>query len=87
MANTDSAKKYMRISAKKQAENDAWYNKLKSLGRKFQKAVNEKKKEAAQTIYKDLQKSFDAAAKRNVIHKNTAARKKSRLSAVLQKLG
>lgn len=86
MANTDSAKKYIKVSAKKQAENNAWHTKLKNLGRKFQKAVKEKKKDAAQAVYKDLQKVLDAAAKRNVIHKNAAARKKSRLSAALKKL-
>jgi small subunit ribosomal protein S20 len=86
MPNKDSAKKYMRVSAKKKAKNDEWRSKISNLERKFRKAIAGSKKEEAQTLAKDLQKTFDKAAKLNVLHKNTASRSVSRLSAVLQKI-
>lgn len=84
MPNKDSAKKYMRVSAKKQLKNNEWFSKLSNLERKFKKAVATGKKEDAATLSKELQKTLDRAARRNVIHKNAAARTKSRIVAKLK---
>jgi len=47
----------------------------------FLKLVSEKKKDEAQKMIPELYKNIDKAAKRGVIKKNNASRKKSRLSA------
>lgn len=76
----------MRVSAKKKAQNDEWRSKLANLERKFQKAVKTKSKEEAEKIAKELQKTLDKSAKLNVIHKNTAARSKSRSQKALKNI-
>jgi len=86
MPNKDSARKYVRVSAKKKAKNDEWRSKIANLERKFRKAVTGSKKEEAQGLAKDLQKALDKAAKLNVMHKNTASRTVSRLSAAIQRI-
>ncbi len=80
-----AAKKYMRVSARKRAQNDRWRNRLAVLQRKFKHVLAEKKGEDARTLYQSLQKTLDAAARRHVIHRNAAARKKSRLAAALKR--
>ena len=52
---------------------------LKKTIKKYVKTVEEKPEDAPQQL-KAVYKKLDKAAKRNIIHKNTAARKKSRLS-------
>ena len=86
MPNKDSAKKYVRVSAKKKAKNDEWRSKIANLERKFRKAVAGSKKEEAQTLAKDLQKTLDKAAKLKILHKNTASRSVSRFSAAIQRI-
>ena len=86
MPNKDSARKYMRVSAKKKEKNDEWRSKIANLERKFHKAVAANKKEEASGFAKDLQKAMDKAARLNVLHKNTASRSVSRFSAALQKI-
>jgi small subunit ribosomal protein S20 len=86
MPNIDSAKKYMRVSAKKKAQNDEWRSKLANLERKFHKALKDKNKTDAEKLVKELQKTLDKSAKLNVVHKNNAARSKSRFVKALNKI-
>jgi small subunit ribosomal protein S20 len=55
---------------------------LKKTVKKFLAATADKK-EDANVLLKDLYKKFDKAAKRNVVHKKTAARRKSRYAKLL----
>jgi len=55
---------------------------LKKTLKKFTTAVAEKKADAAELL-KVVYKKFDKAAKRNVMHKKTAARRKSRFARAL----
>ena len=55
---------------------------LKKTLKKFTVAVAEKKADA-KDLLKDVYKKFDKAAKRNVMHKKTAARRKSRFARAL----
>ena len=48
--------------------------------------ISEKKIEAAQALVPKAYKAIDKAAKRGVIKKNTANRKKSRLVAAIKKI-
>ena len=52
----------------------------------FMTAVSAKKKDDAQTLYRTLAKKFDKAAKKNILHKNTASRRKSRFSKLVAAL-
>ena len=56
---------------------------LKKTVKKFLVSVEEKNIEKAQSDLKLLYKTFDKAAKRNILHKNTAAHRKSKFSKLL----
>jgi len=47
--------------------------------------VSQKKKKAAQNLLPQLYKALDKAAKRGVIKPNTASRKKSRITKLIEK--
>jgi small subunit ribosomal protein S20 len=80
-----SAKKYLRASSKRQAQNV----KIKKAFREAIKKVNELVKagslEEAKKFFATVQKTIDKAAKSGVVKKNTAARKKSRLAKMINK--
>ena len=59
---------------------------LKKTVKKFLASVKGKNTEEAQSNLKMLYKKFDKAAKRNIIHKNTASRRKSRFSRLIKSL-
>ncbi|OGI60327.1 30S ribosomal protein S20 [Candidatus Nomurabacteria bacterium RIFCSPHIGHO2_01_FULL_37_25] len=76
---TQSAKKAIRGSLRRQASNNSRKRAMKEIIKKIEKVSKTDKKEA----FKMLSSAFaiiDKAAKKNVIKKNNAARKKSRLS-------
>ena len=85
MAISSSAKRAIRVSARKRVFNlrreSAMKDGMKSL-RKLSEAGDQA---AAQKSLPSVFKAIDKAAKRGVIKKNTAARKKSRLAAFLKK--
>jgi small subunit ribosomal protein S20 len=81
----DSAKKYMRVTERKTALNKRAKGVLKSTIRKAKESVAEKKSEVMTETYRQAQAAIDKAAKRGLIKKNTAARKKSRLNALMKK--
>jgi|YelNatPaOPRAMG01_1025707.scaffolds.fasta_scaffold439847_2 small subunit ribosomal protein S20 len=86
MPKTKSAKKELRKIKRRTIRNQAIKANLRYLERKFLKSIEEKNKEMAKEFYRKLQKALDKAAKRNVIKKNKASRKKSRLAKKLNNL-
>lgn len=84
---TTSAKKALRNSARKRVFNARAKNTLQDALKKFRKFVEAKNKGEAQKFMATLQKVLDKSAKTGLIKKNTASRKKARLSAILKKLG
>jgi len=84
MANTRSAAKQARSSLRKQANNKSIKSRLHTLEKKFLAAVTDKKTDDANALYRLLSSALDKAAKTQVIHRNNASRKKSRLSARLK---
>jgi small subunit ribosomal protein S20 len=87
MANTRSAAKQARASLRRQANNRAIKSRLHTLEKRFLGAVAAKNAEDAQALYRLLSSALDKAAKTQVIHRNNASRKKSRLSARLKTAG
>ncbi len=76
---TKSAKKALRQSKKKRAVNIKYKKKTKELIKKVKGLVLENKNEEAKALLPEIQKALDKSAKKNIIKKNTASRKKSRL--------
>mgnify|MGYP001587947323 CR=1 FL=1 len=86
MAIIKSAKKAIRSSARKQVFNLKRKITMRDLIKNFKKLVAAKKPEEAKKLVPNLYQAIDKAAKRGVIDKKTAARKKSRLIASLKKI-
>lgn len=86
MANIKSAKKRIKVINKKTLQNKIIKSALKTTIKKFLVAVDAKNVEEAKTTFVAVAKSLDMAASKGVIHKNKAARNKSRLSAKLNSL-
>lgn len=86
MPNTSSAKKAMRVSRRRRVINLVTINKYKDAVKAVRKALAAKGKEAAQKALSLAFKQLDKAAKKRVIHKNKAARLKSRLAKATAKI-
>ena len=84
MAKTRSAAKQARSSVRRRAHNRAVKSELHTLELKFLSAVAAKNAAEAATVYRALSSALDKAAKTQVVHKNNASRKKSRLAARLK---
>ncbi|MCA9382083.1 30S ribosomal protein S20 [Candidatus Dojkabacteria bacterium] len=85
MANTSSAKKAIRVSGRKAAINAKVRTHMKSLMKKTRTLATEGKTKEAEAEFQKATSAIDSAAKKNVIHKNTAARYKSRLAIFIAK--
>jgi small subunit ribosomal protein S20 len=83
MANIKSAKKRIKVTQTKTLQNRMVKSALKTTIKKFEAAVQANNAEEAKTSFVGVTKAIDMAAQKGVIHKNMAARKKSRLAAKL----
>ncbi len=81
---TKSAKKALRQNRRKRVFNLRRIKKMRSLIKQIKTLIKDKKKEEALKILPETYKAIDKAAKRGVIKKNTAGRKKSRLAKALK---
>lgn len=84
MPNTASAKKALRQNQKRRLHNRSLRSALRTSVKKVRVAVESGDAAAVQTAYRDAQKELDQAAAKNLIHKNTAARTKSRLTHMIK---
>jgi small subunit ribosomal protein S20 len=82
---TKSAKKAQRQSKKKRLMNLTHLNRIKLSIGQFKKLLSEQKVEEAKALLPKIYKQLDKAAKRNTMHSNKAARKKSRITLMLNK--
>ncbi len=78
MANIKAAIKYIRKSRKNRARNLVVKGGIKKLVKSALKLIALKDKAAAEAVRKAVS-AIDKAAENGIIHRNTAARKKSRL--------
>jgi small subunit ribosomal protein S20 len=86
MPNKKSAKKYMRVTEKKTAKNKIIKGVFRSAVKKTKESVAAGKVSEAQESLKAAIKALDKAAQKKVLKKNTVARKKSRLNAMVKKI-
>ena len=81
MAHTKSAKKRIRQNNKKAIINSARRTKVRTYIKKVESAISKQNKAEAQEAFKLAQPILHASINKGVFHKNTIARKLSRLSA------
>jgi small subunit ribosomal protein S20 len=81
MANTKSAKKAVRVSERRTAINKNRRSRMRTFIRKVEEAIASGDKGAAETALRDAQPEIMRSAQKGIIHRNTASRKVSRLSA------
>ncbi|MDJ0922005.1 MAG: 30S ribosomal protein S20 [Henriciella sp.] len=87
MANTKSAKKMVRKIAARTEVNTARRSRMRTFVRKVEEAIAAGDKTAAAEALKQAQPEIMRAASKGVLHKNTSARKVSRLSARIKAMG
>lgn len=84
---TSSAKKALRSSKRKRIVNLATKEKVAKTVKNVKKLIISKTKEGTKEALILAFKALDKAAKKGVIKKNSASRKKSRLAKAIKKLG
>ena len=85
MARNPSAMKYHRQAQKARAQNRAAKSTIRTFGKKAAAAAEAGDAEAATKFQRVTISLIDRAAKGSTLHKNTAARRKSRLAKRLSK--
>ena len=87
MANTPQAKKRIRRNANRALINGARVSRIRTFIKAVESALESGKKADAATALKQAQPELARGVARGVIHKNTAARKFSRLAKRVASLG
>ena len=82
---TKSAKKALRQSERRRTRNIQKKRALRETLKKIKKLTSEKKIKEAKLLLPHVYKLLDKAAKTGLIKKNTASRKKSRITRLLAK--
>jgi len=86
MANSAGSKKRARQAVKRNKHNSQIRAKVRTFVKKVAYAIAVGNKKEAVTDFVAMQKNVDQAVNKGLIHKNQAARKKSRLSAQIKTL-
>ena len=86
MANNPGAKKAIRKIARRTEVNKARRSRVRTYLRKFEESLAGGDAAAAKAAFVEAQSELMRAVSKGVVHKNTGARKVSRLAAQLKKL-
>jgi len=86
MANTKSAIRRTRANERKRLNNRTTLSRVRKAEKAYKAAVDAGKKDDAAKALRSVASAYDKAAKKGVIKRGTASRKKSRLSVKLNKL-
>ena len=86
MPNIKSAEKRVKIIEKKTAENKSVKTKIATYIKKFKVAIANKDLAVAEIAFNDVVSLMDKAASENVIHKNSADRRKAHFAKLLDDL-
>lgn len=84
MPNNPNAKKSMRQTAKRRLRNRTQRSSLRTVIKKVRSSAESGDATAAAEAFRTATKQLDQAAAKHLIHKNAAARTKSRLSRLLK---
>jgi small subunit ribosomal protein S20 len=86
LPNNKSAEKRNRQNSVRRLRNRVRKSEVRTSNRKLLQAVKDENKEVAEKEFQAFSKLIDTATRKGVYHVNTAARKKSRLQKLLNKL-
>jgi small subunit ribosomal protein S20 len=86
MANTAQARKRARQTKKQNAHNAGLRSRFRSAVKSVKKAIQLGDKAKALGVFQSAQRVIDSIADKKILHKNKAARHKSRLSAAIKAL-
>jgi len=84
MANSAQARKRARQADKQRAHNASLRSELRTAIKRVAKAIQGGNKDEAKTVFAASTSTIDSIADKKIIHKNKAARHKSRLSAAIK---
>jgi small subunit ribosomal protein S20 len=87
MANSPQAKKRARQNERRATINKARRSRIRTYLRKAEEAIASGDQDAAKAALRDVQPELMRGVTKGVLHKNTVARKMSRLSARVKALG
>lgn len=87
MAHHQSAKKRIRRNARSAVNNRARVSRIRTFVKRVETAIAAGDKAAAEAAFKAAQPELHSGVGKGVLHRNTAARKISRLSARVKALG
>ncbi len=87
MANSAQARKRARQAAKHRAHNAPMRSTMRTARKNVIKAIEAGDREAAVEAFRIAEPIIDRMARKGIIHRNKAARQKSRLNQGIQKLG
>ena len=86
MANHASARKRVRRNARRAVINGSRVSRMRTFIKKVEQAIQAGDAKAADEAFKKAQPEIDRGVSKGVLHKNTAARKLSRLSSGIKAL-
>jgi small subunit ribosomal protein S20 len=86
MAHTISAKKRIRQGESRALRNKARTSRIRTFVRKVEEAVRTGDKKSAEAAFQAMMPEMHKGVSKGLLHKNTAARKLSRLSARIKSL-
>ena len=87
MANHKSAQKRIRRNARRDQINGARKSRIRTFVKKVELAIAAGDKPAAETAFRAAQPELHRGVNKGVLHRNTAGRKLSRLSARIKAIG
>jgi small subunit ribosomal protein S20 len=87
MAHHKSAQKRIRRNERRAERNRSRVSRIRSFVKKVETAIDGGDKAAAAAAFKEAQPELQRGVSKGVVHRNTAARKISRLSARIKTLG
>ncbi len=87
MANHKSALKRMRQSLKRREHNRSFRTRMRTAVKKLRAAIDEGNADLAKSLLSETLSTVDATAQKGVIHRNAAARTKSRLTRAVNAMG
>jgi len=87
MANTKSAEKRARQAPKRRARNRTHASSMRTAVKRLRQAIAAGDAQTAKQLLPATVRTVDATASKGVVHRNAAARTKSRLTRAVAKLG
>ena len=86
MANLSASKKDIRVSARRRLRNFRLRKAVRDVSKDLTQAIKQGDKVEALKLLPQVFSTLDTAVKKNILHKNNAARKKSNLSKAIAAL-